>query len=357
MSRSLPFDAFHADVLAGHFAGLLDFVAPPTRNTLAGLEVYEGLPLRELFPAPRALPSVRVRRRWSTPVVSGEDLVFSSSHVPLEPEFAQRYESEARENHTVYARRIRPWGSAGRPRLLYLHGYLQPETAFEEAGFLVPMALYLGVEVVQIQPPYHGRRAPRSSWYSGQLYWTADVVRSVESLRQSIADVRALLGWLLAEDGCPVGVGGLSLGGALSLLLTCVEPRLAFAAPWIAHLDLGAVMTDVPVLGAMRRGLASFGWRPEDLANFYDRLGLRELRPAIPRDRILLLAARDDRFFAPALVEELWQRWDQPTIRWFPGSHMGFMLHIPEAVSLLRDLMERVEGDPPRRLHRVVSGE
>ena len=49
-----------------------------------------------------------------------------------------------------------------------------------------------------------------------------------------------------------MGVCGLSLGGALAATLTCLEPGFAFSAPFIAHMDLGALLADAPVLSAMR---------------------------------------------------------------------------------------------------------
>jgi hypothetical protein len=42
-----------------------------------------------------------------------------------------------------------------------------------------------------------------------------------------------------------------------------------------------------------------------------------------------MFAASDDRFFDPAIVEEMWRRWGRPAIRWYPGSHMGFLVQLP----------------------------
>jgi hypothetical protein len=78
----------------------------------------------------------------------------------------------------------------------------------EEIGLVATMARLLKVEVIQMQPPYHGRRKPRSSPYDGELYWTADVVRSFEALRQTLFDARVLLSILESERTGPVGVTG-----------------------------------------------------------------------------------------------------------------------------------------------------
>ena len=215
------------------------------------------LPLDALFPAPQRMPVARVTTRWRIPGVVSEDIVFTSLHEPIEPGFRRRYLTEYAETNTVYARRIRPLSARDRPRLLYLHGYLQPETYVEELALLLSMARTLDVEVVQLQPPYHGRRTPRASRFGGELYWTADVVRSIEALRQNILDARTLLTWLQSEEPRPVGLMGLSLGGALALALTCLDERFAFSIPLIAHMDLAAMVADAPVLENMRRELRS----------------------------------------------------------------------------------------------------
>jgi len=335
----------HLDEVTGALARILQVARPRVRNTLDRLGVYETVGIGGLFPAPERVPDVTRRRRWRVAGLESEDLIFQSLHQPLEPDFQRYYHQRRRRIQTVYARRIWRLGTApDRPRLLYIHGYMQPETMLEEVALLATMARMLDMEVVQLQPPYHGRRKPRGSRIDGELYWTADLVRSIESVRQTILDARALLAWMRSESSAPVGVVGLSLGGALAAALTCVEPGFSFAAPFIAHMDLGALVADAPVLGAMRADLARFGWAPRDVAAFTDRIGWNGLRPAIPPERIHLFAADDDRFFRPEVVRQMWKRWGKPRIQWYPGSHMGFLLHLPDAVTRLRAFAEGLHG-------------
>jgi len=189
-------DLRHLDDFTGILARAAALVRPPARNTLDRLGVYEGLPRDALFPAPARVPEVERRRRWKIAGIESEDVTFASQHEPLEPHFGRYYHARRRRIHTVYARRIRPDTARDRPRLLYVHGYMQPETLIEEFALLATMARVLDMEVVQVQPPYHGRRKPRASSFDGELYWTADVVRSLESLRQTILDARTLLAWM-----------------------------------------------------------------------------------------------------------------------------------------------------------------
>ena len=46
----------------------------------------------------------------------------------------------------------------------------------------------------------------------------------------------------------------------------------------------------------------------------------------------------------PELVEAMWKRWGEPAIRWYPGSHMGFIAHLPDAVGALRAFVDGLEA-------------
>ena len=335
----------HPDEVIGVVANAAHRLAPPRgENTVADLAAYAGRTLDELFPAPARVPVVLVKRRWRAFGVESDLAWFPSEHRPLEPRFASRYRAY-RRNHTVWTRWMRPVGAEGRPRLVYLHGFMQPETPLEEVTLLTLLATQLRVEVVQVQPPYHGRRKPRGSRFDGELFLTADVVRSIEALRQSILDVRSVLSWLLEIDDRPVGVAGLSLGGALAAALTCLEPRFEFSVPAIAHMDVAATLADAPVLERVRRELRGFGFEPADLARLLDRAGWGDLCPRIPARHILLLAASDDRFFRPALVEAMWRRWGEPPIHWYPCSHIGFLAHLPDAIAHMRVFVDEFDRE------------
>jgi pimeloyl-ACP methyl ester carboxylesterase len=332
----------HLDDLAGVVAGVAQRLAPRSRNTIDALRAYETQSIEALFPPPARVPAdARVRRRWALPGMVSEDISFASLHEPLDPGFRLRYERDDVEAHTVWARRLRPAGSGARPRLLYIHGYMQPETVIEEFVLLATLARRFHVEVVQLQPPYHGRRKPSRSWFHGDLYWTGDVVRSVEALRQSLLDARTLLGWMLAESDRPVGVSGLSLGGLLTCALTCLDERFSFSMPLIAHMDIGAVVRDAPVLRRMRRELRSFGWEPGEFGRFFERIGWNDLSAKLPPERIHIFAASRDKFFAPRSVEQMAERWGGSAIQWYDTSHMGFVAKLPRCARSMRSFIDR----------------
>jgi pimeloyl-ACP methyl ester carboxylesterase len=348
-------DVFHLDDLAGAVAWGLHRFTHASPNTLGEVDIYRRLSSDALFPAPTEIPRARVSPRWSLPGVVSEDVIFPSLHAPLEPTFCERYLAEYRETQTVYARRIRPTTGRSSPRILYLHGYLQPETHVEEL-VLAGIALHLGMEITQLEPPYHGRRTPRGAHFSGEFYCTADLVRTIEALRQNVLDARTLLGWLLAQDARPVGILGLSLGGLITLILACVEEKLAFTIPLIAHMNLCALIQDASILAPMRRELQELGWGSEDTRKLVSQMGWSELRPKLPPHRIHLFAAADDHLFTAAAVNDLWCRWGRPAIRWYPSSHLGFLAHLPDVVRGIAEFVDRLDLRTEHvRAHQIVA--
>lgn len=65
--------------------------------------------------------------------------------------------------------------------------------------------------------PYHFEREPENSLYSGELMISANIDRTIESTRQAVVDLRALIYWIKANKKGPVIIVGVSLGDGLQI--------------------------------------------------------------------------------------------------------------------------------------------
>ncbi|MCB9752332.1 MAG: alpha/beta hydrolase family protein [Myxococcales bacterium] len=328
------------DTAMGLLASAVQRSAPRPLNTREAAARYRDASRDDMFPEP-VMPDVTVSRRRRIRGVERELLTFDSRHAPLCPAFASRYRRDYPALHTVYARRLRPPGAEARPRVLYLHAYMLPSTVVDELTFLAGMARRLGVELIHMQVPYHGRRNHGISRVSGASYWTSDIVRSAEALRQTVHDARALLRWLRAEDPRPVGVAGISMGGVHTLALASLEPQLAFAMPCVAHMDVAALTDQAPVLSTMRARMREDGWAPGEFARYVEASAWGRLRVALPPARIELFAADRDQFFRREHVEAMWRALGEPRIHWYASSHMGFARHVPRVFAKMREFIDR----------------
>lgn len=57
----------------------------------------------------------------------------------------------------------------------------------------------LGWNMYYYSLPYHFEREPENSLYSGELMISANIDRTIESTRQAIVDLRALIHWIKAN--------------------------------------------------------------------------------------------------------------------------------------------------------------
>jgi len=309
-------------------------------NTLAELQQYEDWGVDELFGDLPEVPRVQVRRRRSPGRFQWLDLGFPSAHQALSASFRQQSTDAYEANNTVYARWIRHDDGRRRPTMIFLHSWMQTMSVFEDVMLLPRFARRLDVDVLGVHLPYHGRRKPKAAAFHGEYFWTADLVRTFEAMRQSVHDVRALVGWLAQENVGPVGVMGVSLGGMVALSLACFEERLAFCIPVAAHLDLAGVLNDAGLLRPMRTELERHGWRPEDVSAHTQSLGLDRVMPKIDRDRILYVVGNYDRILSAHRCEALWQRWGQPPIHRFAGGHLGILTHMGTTLGVARSFLD-----------------
>ena len=337
----------------------------PTSNTLAELGLYEGYSIDELLGDVPPVPDAVTIDRRGTRRFKLTDIEFDSHHEALSGRCRVLREGPHACNGRAHARWIqhrRPRAD-GRPRttLLFLHSWMAPVSRAEDLLLLPYFARKLDVDILSLHLPYHGRRKPEESAFHGEYFWTADLVRTFEALRQSIFDARSLIAWLRQQQGdqpAPIGVMGVSLGGMVALGLACFEPTLDFAIPVSAHLDLAGVLADAALLVPMRKDLARHGWGPEDVHAYTHSLVLNEALPVVPKERLLFVVGRYDRILHTDRTVDLWQRWGRPPIHWFEAGHLGILTHIGGILGAARTFIDDLSPtlDPPRVVPRTVPG-
>jgi dienelactone hydrolase len=326
------------DRITGVLSHALHGVRGVSVNTVDDLGPYLDAPLEALFPRPVVPRDVRLRRpivRYGKQVT--ETLRWHSQHVPLCPHYRARHAGEYWLNQRVTARWMHGREGHGRRALIYVHGWLEPGPWIEERVLLPRLRDELGVDGLHIHLPFHGSRNPKSALFHGEFFWSADLVRTMESVRQSIIDVRTLIAWLRAERGYEeIGVTGISLGGGLTMALACVPEPPDYIIPIVGHLKLGEAVEEAPILWRMKADLERFGIDRAQRKALFERLGLASLKPVLPPSRQLWIAAENDVYITAPLVREQWHEWGQPEIEWVPGGHMTFPMSIGRVVARMK---------------------
>ncbi|MCS6799340.1 MAG: alpha/beta hydrolase family protein [Myxococcota bacterium] len=251
-----------------------------------------------------------------------EDLWFESPFVPLSPDLRDRYLAH-RRNRFAHARLWRHDGPP-RPTIAAIHGFTADLYHLNEWFFALPWLYRLGYDVMLVTLPFHGARQANGSPFSGWGFFAGGIGWINEAVAQSIHDFRIFAGHVLEERGAPrLGVTGISLGGFMSALLACTEPRLHFAIPNVPLVSLPDLVLEWKPLGTLARlAMHLFGTRIEQVRHLLAVSSPLTYPPLLPRERLMIIGGVGDRLAPPKHARLLWEHWGRPRLYWFPGNHL-----------------------------------
>lgn len=262
-------------------------------------------------PSPPAAPTERHVRAlpWGGDAL---ELSWSSAFQPFDPSVGAAYVANV-QNRTAYARLY--GRGAGRPAVIVIHGYMSGQWAVEERAWPLRWLNRQGLDVALIVLPFHGVRAREGGGAPPFPGGNPSVTN--EGFRQVVADLRSLTGILRDRGAASVGVMGMSLGGYSTALFATVQRDLAFAVPLIPLVSVADFARDQGRLGTGER--AALQHAALESAN---RVVSPLARPSlVAKDRMLIVAAEDDRVTPIAHAERLATHFDAPLLR-LPGGHL-----------------------------------
>lgn len=253
--------------------------------------------------------------------VSFERFKFESGYEP-DPEEPGRQRWLAYEaNRTAHAwilrhRRPRPW-------LVCIHG---AGMGYPLADLFAFQAVWLhndlGVNLAFPVMPLHGPRRP--GLLPGVGFPSDDLLDTVHAVAQAVWDTRRLVSWIRSQESDEVGLAGLSLGGYTSAVLAGVEAGLACVIAGVPAVDFAELLErHAP---AQVRRLPGFVEMTGEARLAHRVISPLSLSPRVPHERRFIFAGLGDRLVHPRKqVRALWDHWQQPSIHWFEGSHVGFL--------------------------------
>lgn len=156
----------------------------------------------------------------------------SGYHARPEEPGAQRWDAFER-NHTASAWLLEH-DDGPRPWVVCVHGFGTGAPFSDMITFRFQHLHHdLGWNVAAIVLPVHGSRSP--SRMGGEHFLSFDMINSVHALAQSAWDVRRLLSWVRAQEPTSLVLHGVSLGGYVTALTTCLDG------------DFDAVIAGIPI--------------------------------------------------------------------------------------------------------------
>jgi len=272
------------------------------------------------FPSPPPAEP-RVQRTRLVGGLRFERFQFESGYDPDPDEPGRTRWQSYVANRTAHAwvlrhRRPRPW-------LVGIHGagmgYPRADLfAFQAAWLHHILGLNLAFPVL----PLHGPR--RAGTMSSVGFPGDDLLDTVHGVAQAVWDTRRLVEWIRSSDHDVVGLAGLSLGGYTAAVVAGNVGDLSCVIAGVPAVDF-AELFERHAPPALRR-LPEFADMTEDARLVHRVISPLAQEPQVPRDRRFIFAGLADRLVHPRRqVQALWDHWQQPTIHWFEGSHVGFL--------------------------------
>lgn len=315
-----------AAALSGLFLPMLDKRRMGAQ--LADFEFYQDPRFLEqpgsFFEEPAEVP---IRRRTVSPLFQGpaesrsEDLTFEGAFSPMNPRVRDRYLSH-RANRISHARHFFH-GERPRPTIIALHGFWASPYWINAFMFELPWLFRLGFDVVLPTLPFHGGRRMKGAFFSGHGFVSPQLDQTMEAVAHAVSDIRVVMRELRARGVTTIGITGLSLGGYVSALMASIEPRLAFAIPNVPVVSLVDLLLDWHPLGELFR--VAMHQHGLDIAKARRLLAVHSplsYKPALPKDRLMIVAGAGDRLAPPAQARLLWEHWERPWVYYFPGNHL-----------------------------------
>lgn len=211
--------------------------------------------------------------------------------------FPSRFSTEIEENNVVWAK-VTAGGSSSKALVVFHHW-----NARSRKRHLANFISRRGITVVEIAMPYHFERSRPGSEHADYML-SANLGRTIQSLRQAVSDGRRLIRYLKGEGYGEISVLGMSLGSWVAGLVAAHDTNVGKASLFLTAGSLADMIWTGRATSLIRASLEpeiglrdlNRAWGPINLENYSDRLARRELD-------LQVVLARRDKVVLPELSE------------------------------------------------------
>jgi dienelactone hydrolase len=249
--------------------------------------------------------------------------------------------ADAPHNNTVWCRFWQPKEPARRrPAAVLLHWL---GGSFETLELIGHRLGEQGIPTLMVYLPNYGPRKPKAGPAGKPL--RADIDRMLESMRQSVLDVRRAGDWLAARpdvEPSRVGIVGISLGAVVGSLSAGVDDHFGRSVFLIGGGDLPSIILNGSKETAEAKArLETAGFTPEKLRELWRPIEPCSFASRVRPEEILLLNAEADEVIPRTCTERLRAAMGNPEIRWFAGGHYALLFQLGPA---LKDIVAHLSA-------------
>ncbi len=246
--------------------------------------------------------------------------------------FKSPFPTPYKENETAYGLLTEKLGKRNRAAFIMLHGWGRNNFHFENR-FCRTLSRR-GFDSLLLTMPFHQERAPEPSW-SGEYMVSGDVVRTEESFRQVVAEVRSITSWM-ENRYYSLGILGVSLGAVLAHL--CMEFHPFHAG--ITMLGSGsnaAIVWEGLMTRYVKKDIIRAGISFEELDAVWSPSDPLRLASFNQTPNVLMINGKYDEIIPTHLSVRLWEALGEPSIKWYPCAHYSSLFFIRKIIEDMID--------------------
>ncbi|PGL78046.1 alpha/beta hydrolase [Bacillus sp. AFS054943] len=228
------------------------------------------------------------------------------------------------------------------PNVIFVHGW-RMESNERVKNIFHNRIKQLGWNMYYFTLPYHFEREPTDSLFSGEFMVSANIERTVESSRQAVVDLRALIQWMKLNKKGKVILIGISLGGFITNLTATMESEIDVLASIFYANRMSYSIWNTNPGKFIRADLEHNGVTHEDLIKYWEIIEPNQFKPKMNLDDILLISANKDQYVHMEDTDYLWEAWGQPHRIVYNSGHAGIVLNRNRiAIDTIQFIRERI---------------
>lgn len=224
--------------------------------------------------------------------------------------------------------------------VVLVHGWRQDLERIK-AIYLKPF-IDSGYDMYFITLPYHMDRQANNSLYNGEFMISANVERTLSSIRQSVVDLRALISWLKNNRRDRVVLIGISLGGLIVNLTSTVDGNMDGIISVFPPNALSYIIWNCIPGKHIKKDFEQNAFTYDQLKECWAMTNASNFETKLTKEKMLILSALYDKYIDLKDTDKLWETWGRPERRLYRCGHAGIALC---RTSILNDSLEFIKGN------------
>lgn len=221
--------------------------------------------------------------------------------------------------------------------IVILHGWRMDSLDSVKKLLFNPLT-EMGNNLYFVTLPYHFDRSS-GALYSGEYMISANIDRTIDSVRQAVTEIRALIRWLKEKKGGKVTLIGISLGGFVANLTSVVDDQIDFLVSIMYANRLSHEVWNTRIGKYIKQDLENNGITYDELREYWRILEPDNWNPKVTKENILLLTGQYDQYIEKVDADWLWEAWEKPRRIIYPCGHAGLVFHRKQ---ITRDVVQFV---------------